>query len=405
MYTLYGIIPVLNNLRVHMNRKIKVAQVITRMDWGGSPDVLRVLCQKLDPDIYELKIFVGSTGHPTAKTNAFFAAFKDKITFIPELKREVSFRDDWLALVKFTRLFKKGKFDIVHTHTAKAGVIGRLAARLAGVPVVVHTPHGHNFYGYFNRFFSGLIILIEKFLTIFTDRIMALTELEKNDYLKFKVANENKVILIYMGLELDGFLPVDSAKIKESLNIGDQEKVVGFVGRLEPIKGPQFFVDAARLCLENNRLPRFILVGEGSLRQDLEQKVDSWGLKNKIVFLGWRDDIADIMSVLDILVLPSLNEAVGIVLLEAQSLGVPVVASEVGGIPEMVQDKQTGILVRPGSAAALSLAINNLLSDPQRLRAMSAAGKNWVKDRFKAEDMVSKISGLYQAILKEKNVN
>ncbi|MCX5708237.1 MAG: glycosyltransferase family 4 protein, partial [Candidatus Omnitrophica bacterium] len=375
-----------------MDRKIKVAQVITRMDWGGSPDVLRVLCQKLDPDIYELRIFVGSTSHPTPKTSSFFAAFKDKITFIPELKREISLWNDWLVLVKLSRMFKKEKFDIVHTHTAKAGALGRLAARLAGVPIIVHTPHGHNFYGYFNQFASWLVILIEKFLATFTDRIMALTELEKADYLKFKVASGKKPVLIYMGLELGGFLPGDPAKIKESLDIRNQEKVVGYVGRLEPIKGPQFFVEAARICLENNHLSRFILVGEGSLRQELEEKVASWGLKGKIVFVGWRDDIADIMSILDILVLPSLNEAVGIVLLEAQSLGVPVVASEVGGIPEMIKDKETGILVGPGEPAGLALAINNLLSDPERLRSMSVAGKNWVKDRFKAEDMVRKIS-------------
>jgi len=386
-------------------RKIKVAQVITRMDWGGSPDVLRVLCQKLDPDIYELEVFVGLTSHPTGKTNLFFDAFRGKITFIPELKREISPWNDWLAFVKLLRMFKKEKFDIIHTHTAKAGALGRLAGRLAGVAIIIHTPHGHNFYGYFNSIFSKLVIGIERFLARFTDRVIALTELEKIDYLKFKVTNEKKSVLVYMGLELNGFLPDNTAKIKESLNINSQEKVIGYVGRLEPIKGPQFFVEAARLCLENNLLQRFILVGEGSLRKELEEKVSFWGLKEKIVFVGWRDDIADIMSIMDILVLPSLNEAVGIVLLEAQSLGIPVVASEVGGIPEMIRDGQTGILVWPGEPAALALAINNLLFDPERLRSMSAAGKNWVKDRFKAEDMVRKISAIYQELLKEKNVN
>ena len=379
--------------------------MITRMDWGGSPDVLRVLCLKLDPDIYELEVFVGLTSHPTGKTNSFFDDFKDKITFIPELKREINFWNDWTAFWKLLRMFKKAKFDIVHTHTAKAGALGRLAGCLAGVPVIIHTPHGHNFYGYFNPFFSRLVIWIERILTGFTDRVVALTELEKNDYLKFKVANKEKLVLVYMGLELGSFLPENTVKIKENLNIQNDEKVIGYVGRLEPIKGPQFFVEAARLCSENNFLQRFILVGEGSLRKELEEKVSSWGLKEKILFLGWRDDIADIMSILDILVLPSLNEAVGIVLLEAQSLGIPVVASEVGGIPEMIRDKQTGILVLPGAAASIALTINNLLSDPERLRSMSAAGKNWVKDRFKAEEMVSKISALYQELLKEKNVN
>ncbi len=385
-------------------RKIKIAQVITRMDWGGSPDVLRIICQKLDPDIYELEIFIGSTSYPSAKTSSFFAAFKDKITFIPELKREISLWNDLLAFWKLCQVFNKRKFDIIHTHTAKAGALGRLAARLAGVSIIIHTPHGHNFYGYFNKFFSEAIILIEKFLATFTDRIIALTGLEKTDYLKFKVIGERKLILIHMGLELEGFLPADSVKIKEKLKIGPGEKVVGFVGRLEAIKGADFFVQAAGLCLKNSANVKFILVGEGSKRRKLEEKVNSEGLKEQIIFVGWQEDVASIMGILDILVLPSLNEAVGIVLLEAQSLGVPVIASNVGGIPEMVNPEASGILVPPAEPEILALAISQLLADSQRLQDMSRSAKDWVKDRFKADRMCEKVIDVYQQELKEKNV-
>jgi glycosyltransferase involved in cell wall biosynthesis len=385
-------------------RKIKVCQVITRMDWGGSPDVLRLLCWKLDPDIYELKIFIGSTSHPSEKTRLFFAAFEPQITFVPELKREIDLWNDWLAFWKLFRVFKKEKFDIVHTHTAKAGALGRLAACLAGVPAIIHTPHGHNFYGYFNRFFSAAIILIEKFLSIFTCKIMVLTQLERNDYLKFRVAGDKKIILIYMGLELDKFIGQNPQKFRSNLNIDPSEKLVGFVGRLDPIKGAQVFVRAAGLCLKADTRAKFILAGEGALRRKLEESAESAGFNGRVIFVGWREDVADVMSALDILVLPSLNEAAGMVLIEAQSLGVPVIASNVGGIPEMIKQGQTGILVPANDPEALASAIKELLSDPQRLQAMSEAGRSWVKSRFKAEDMTARIIDVYFQALKEKHV-
>ncbi len=388
-----------------INRKIKIAQVITRMDWGGSADVLRSLCQKLDPEIYDLRIFIGKTSHPTDKTKLFFEAFKGRITFIPELIRDVRLGSDWQAFKKLLKIFRREKFDIVHTHTAKAGALGRLAAKKAGVPVIIHIPHGHNFYGYFNVFFSQLLIYTERALAVFTDRIIALTELEKRDYLQFKVADEKKTVLVYLGLDLDKFLAKDSDKIKSSFQINSQEKVVGYVGRLDPIKGPQFFVEAARLCLLRDSSLRFILAGEGSLRQELEEKVVSWNLGGKIIFAGWQEDIAATMAILDILVLPSLNEAVGIVLIEAQSLGIPVVASNVGGIPEIIKDKQTGILVEPADPQALSAVVMELINDPPRMKLMSEAAKNWVRNRFRLENMVENISVIYQEVLKEKNVN
>ncbi len=386
-------------------RKIKIAQVITRMDWGGSPDVLRIICQNFDPEIYDLWIFIGRTKHPTDKTRLFLDAFKERITFIAELRREVNLWKDWQAFWKLFGKFKQERFDIVHTHTAKAGALGRLAAKMAGIPVIIHTPHGHNFYGYFNGFISRVIILIEKVLAVFTDRLIALTELEKQDYLKFRVADEQKTVLVYIGLELDKFLANNANKVKGSFSINNREKVVGYVGRLDPIKGAQFFVEAARLCLQKNTALKFILVGEGILRKELEVKVTLWGLNDKIVFTGWRDDIPDIMSILDILVLPSLNEAVGIVLIEAQSLGVPVVASNVGGIAEIIKDKQTGILVEPADPQAIAEAVKELLDNPQKMLAMSDAAKNRVKDRFKAENMVQATLNIYQDVLKEKNVS
>jgi glycosyltransferase involved in cell wall biosynthesis len=386
-------------------RKIKIAQVITRMDWGGSPDILRILCQSLDPQLYDITLVVGQTSHPTAKTRVFFDVFRDKIRIIPQLRRDICLFNDLAAFIRLYILYRKEKFDIVHTHTAKAGALGRIAARLAGIPVIIHTPHGHNFYGYFNAFASWLIIGIEKILTRLTDKIMVLTELEKKDYIRYRVASEAKLVLIYQGLELGRFgqTIADTAKLKENLKIGNEESVVGFVGRLEQIKGPQYFTEAAKIVLEKRKNTKFILVGEGSLRKALETQVAAWGLRDRIIFTGWRDDIPEIMSALDLLVLSSLNEAVGIVLIEAQAQGLPVVATKVGGVPEVVKDNVSGILVPPKDSAGLAQAILAILDNPDKGKAMSEAAKAWVRDRFKAEKMCREVLRLYTQALKDKN--
>jgi len=376
------------------------------MDWGGSPDILRVLCRGLDPAVFDVSLIIGKTGHASAKTRVFLEEFKGKVTVIKQLKRDISPFDDIAAFIKLYRIFRETGFDVVHTHTAKAGALARLAAFLAGVPVIIHTPHGHNFYGYFNAFFSGLIRTIEKLLSRFTDKIMVLTELEKSDHIKYRVANRDKLVLINQGLDLSGFEPdsKDSISARENLGISGNCLVAGFVGRLEPVKGPQYFIKAAKKILEEREDVRFILTGEGSLRRELEDDVSSWGLRERIVFLGWQENVPGVMSAMDMLVLPSLNEAVGIVLIEAQSLGIPVIASDVGGIPEVVKDGQTGLLVRPADPDALAKAMLKLLDDPALRRAMSGSASAWCRGRFTADAMLDKVTRMYKEVIGEKHV-
>ncbi|MCM8763132.1 MAG: glycosyltransferase family 4 protein [Candidatus Omnitrophica bacterium] len=385
--------------------KLKIAEIITRMDWGGSPDIVRLICLHLNPDLYDIKFISGPTLFPAEETKDFLRRFKDRTIIVSQLRRNINLFRDLIAFMQLYCFFKKEKFHIVHTHTAKAGALGRLAAYLAGVPVIIHTPHGHNFYGYFNWFFSRLIIIIEKFCSHFTDKIICLTELEKRDFIKFKVADEKKLEVIYQGLDLDKYtdIGIDKDSIRRDFGIGVSEGVVGFIGRLEPIKGLEYLIEAAEEVLKNKRV-KFLIVGEGSLRKRLEQRVKELGREENFIFSGWRQDIPQLLSIMDLLVLPSLNEAVGMVLLEAQMMGIPIVATNVGGIPEVVRDGLTAVLVKPQDSRALASAINGLLQDKSRRLEMSKKAKNWVKDRFAIKDMVNKISDLYQGLVKKKNV-
>jgi len=161
-------------------------------------------------------------------------------------------------------------------------------------------------------------------------------------------------------------------------------------------------VQAAGVVAKQFTKVKFIMVGEGSLRQRLEKQVKGEKLQNKFIFTGWREDMYEILSMLDILVLPSLNEAVGMILIEAQALGVPVIATNVGGIPEVIRDNQTGILVPSGDIHSLAQAIMHLLEDEQKRLAMAQAARNWIRDKFKAQDMVNEISDLYQELISNR---
>ncbi|MFA6216176.1 MAG: glycosyltransferase [Candidatus Omnitrophota bacterium] len=386
------------------HNRIKVAHVITRLDWGGSPDIVRIICTHLDPAVYDVRLIMGETLHPCARTQAFLMDFTGRIKIVPHLKREIDLMHDLRAFMQLYFLFRRERFDIVHTHTAKAGALARMAAFLSGQPVIVHTPHGHNFYGYFSKAVSYGIVLVEKFLSCFTDRIIALTELEKRDLITYGVASADKVTVIYQGLELSRYAGASSntGALRDAFGIGRDERVIGMVGRLEPIKGPEYFIEAAAEIAAKNSRIKFIIAGEGSLKEKLQNRVLELGIKDKVIFLGWREDVPEIISLLDVLVLPSLNEAVGMVLLEAGAAGVAVVATKVGGVPEMVHDNQTGILVPAHNPASLAGAVNDLLADPRKRLEMGKAAQAWVQGRFKAEDMAGNLSILYQELLKKK---
>jgi len=186
--------------------------------------------------------------------------------------------------------------------------------------------------------------------------------------------------------------------------VEDDEAVVGMIGRLEPVKGVKYFIEAAELVMKKLPKTKFIIVGDGSLRTSLEGQAVGAGLGKNVIFAGWRDDAAGLIPAFNLLALPSLNEAVGIVLIEAQAQGVPVVATSVGGIPEVVKDGETGILVGPQDAQGMAAAMIRLLEDEPKRMEMGHAARAWVEGKFRAEDMALKTSALYMQLLKKKGV-
>jgi glycosyltransferase involved in cell wall biosynthesis len=329
-----------------------------------------------------------------------------EIIDVPSLVRRISPINDLRALVALFRFIRKTEPHVVHTHTSKAGILGRLAAWLSRVPIVIHTPHGHVFYGHFGRSLSRIFLQMEKLLGRITHHQIALTPEEGNDYLNLGVAKSKNISVIHSGVDLTCFKrsATKSNPKRNELGIPPDSLVVGYVGWLIPIKGVTYLVNAMAEVVQRHPNSLLVLVGKGDEKGEeeikLRERVASLGLEDRVRFLGWRPDVDEIMGCFDIFVLPSLNEGMGRVLVEAMSAGLPIVASRVGGIPDLVKHGENGLLIPPADVGALEQAISDLLSDNAKRKRMGETGKRMCRP-YSVEAMVEKIDDLYSRLVEE----
>jgi glycosyltransferase involved in cell wall biosynthesis len=402
-----------------MTEKIKVIHIITRMDMGGSAQNTLLTALHHDSKHYNVWLIKGSTLE-SAMTKAESKLVEDQletakkkgieIIDVPSLLRRISPINDVRASIALFRHIRKIQPQIVHTHTSKAGLLGRLAAWLAQVPIVIHTPHGHVFYGHFGRFLSRIFLQMEKLLGRITHHHIALTPAECNDYLSLRVSHPSNTTVIHSGVDLGQFSKEakQGTRKREELGIPANSLVIGYVGWLIPIKGVTHLVSAMPRIVDQYPKSILLLVGKGDDKGweeiKLKEMVKSLGLEDKVLFWGWRPDVAGFMGCFDVFVLPSLNEGMGRVLVEAMAAGLPIVASRVGGIPDLVKDGQNGLLVPAEDTSALAKAISDLLSDKERRHRMGEAGKKMCLP-YSAEAMVEQIDDLYKDLLAKYSNN
>jgi len=382
-----------------MNR-IKVVHIITRLDRGGSADNTLITVMELDRKKFEVTLIAGKTTEPSPKLAQLKGQTYISFFQIPQLVREVNPYNDLIAFIKLYQLLKKGNFDIVHTHSSKAGILGRWAARLAKAPYIVHTPHGNIFYGYYGRFLTYLFILMERFSARFTHRIITLTNKGIEEHLGFKVGFPDKFLSIYSGIDLSSFLGYkeDDMNVKKELGIPVNHRVVGSVARMVPVKDHLTLIKAAPLIAEAFPQVSFLLVGDGPLRSHVELLAEKLGVGKRVIITGMRDDIPRLLSAMDIVTLTSLNEGMGRSLVEAMAMGRAVVATDVGGVAEVVEDGTTGLLVPPSSPHQLAEAVINLLRDDKKRESFGWRARNMVA-RFSAQAMVREIEKLYLELM------
>ncbi len=386
-------------------KKIRVAHVITRLCNGGAQENTFHSVRLANRDRFEVDLISGpANGHEGSMEDAIERSGV-AIRREPSLMRDISPANDLRALNGLTRRFKKERYDIVHTHTSKAGVLGRLAAKRAGTPIVVHTPHGNIFDGYFSPWKTRLFVSAERAAAKCTDRLVELTAGGVDEYLAQGIGTRAQYAVIFSGIDLSPYEQAIASReaTRAALGVGPDDFLVGGVGRLEPVKGFTYFIAAAERIAESAGDLRFVHAGQGALEQELRSQAGPLG--GRMQFLGRRNDVPQLMAAMDVLVVPSLNEGMGRVVLEAGAAGTAVIASKVGGIPDIVRDNVTGLLVRAESPADIAEAVLGLRADRAKLRAMGEAARDYVAPAFGLDRMVMRIESLYEELIEEKRID
>ncbi len=382
---------------------VRVLHIITRLIVGGAQENTLLSVEGLDRrDGYEVTLLTGVNYGPEGDL-LDRARKTTRLIVLPELARKINPLADIKALWKLYRLIRKGRYHIVHTHSSKAGVLGRIAAKLAGTPIIVHTLHSLVFHEYQPWVVNKLWRAIKKFCAPMTDHFISVSSIISEKAIRAGIARPEKFTTIYSGMELDWFLnaQVNAQAIRREFGIPAGALVVGKIARLFDLKGHDQLMDAAPAIVARHPDVRFFLIGDGVLYDHLVARARRAGILDNFVFAGLvaRERIPEMISAMDVVVHTSLREGLARVLPQALAMGKPCVSFNINGAPEVVVSDETGYLVEPGDAGGLTEAISRLLDDGELRERMGEAGRRKVDPAFRAETMVEEISKVYGELL------
>jgi len=383
--------------------RLRVLHVITRMIVGGAQENTLLTVEGLNRlDGYSATLVSGVDHGPEGELLTL-AGTRVPLVVVEELYRRLNPLDDVIALFKLSRIIRNGRYDIVHTHSSKAGVIGRIAARLAGTPFVVHTIHGLAFHDYQPWILNRACRLVERLCAPLTDHFISVAGVMSRKAIAAGIGRPENHSRIFSGMELDWFLKseADGNGIRRHFGIPEDALVVGKIARLFPLKGHDELFNAAPEIITRVPSVRFLLVGDGIWRDRLTERARRLGILENVTFAGLigRERIPQMISAMDVLVHTSLREGLARSLPQALAMGKPCVTLDLDGAPEVVIPGKTGFLVRPGDRTELSAAIVTLLQDADLRRRMGAEGRRIVDPEFRAETMVRKIATVYQGLV------
>ena len=384
-------------------RRVRILRIVTRLNTGGPARHLTALTQALDSDRYEQWLAAGREGAREGSMRSFVEGQGVRLTLVPEMAgtSRLGPADVW-ALARIRRMIRDVRPDIVETHTTKAGIVGRLAARLEGSPVVLHVYHGHVLEGHYGAIKTRLARCAERSLAPVSDGLLAVSARVKDDLVRFKVASPDRISIVEPGLDLAPMIlgREERGALRCELGLGQGVALVGIVGRLTPVKNHQLFLAAATALLAVRPDVHFLVVGDGELGPRLRVVAGRLGLSGRVTFTGWRHDLARIYADLDVLVSCSKSEGTPFAIIEAMAAECPVVATAVGGVPDLVEDRVTGLLVPPGQPAPLAAALLQLVSDPGFAQALARSAAARARVRFSAARLASDMDSLYSELLR-----
>lgn len=385
------------------SRPLKVLRIITRLNVGGPSIQAITLSAELPLDDFKTTLVCGRPGPREGDMRARAEERGLSPIVIQTLHRELDPLNDARSLAGIARIIRKERPDILHTHLAKAGALGRIAARFCPGIKTVHTYHGHVFSGYFSparaRFYLGL----ERWLARRTDRIVVLSRSQRSEILeRYGIGCAEQYAVIPLGFDLERFGNAHRLRgeLRRELGIPADAPVISTVGRLAPIKDHGLFFDAARHVLDGLPGAVFLVVGDGPLRGGLEEGARARGLGKNVIFLGWRSDLDRVYADSDLVALTSLNEGTPVSLIEAAASNRAIVATDVGGVSDVVKNGVSGLLSRSRDPKEMAALVLGLLKDRPRSSAMGEEGKRFVRERYDKKRLLSDITRLYTELAK-----
>ncbi len=392
------------------NEPVRILRLIARLNMGGPALHVSYLARGLESRGYHTTLGAGAIARGESSM-AFVADELDvEVVDVKHLHRELSPVFDTLSVQAIVKLIKRVRPHILHTHTAKAGAVGRTAALLAGEarpPVVVHTFHGHVLRGYFDPARAAAFRTVERGLAKATTRLVAVSPEVRDDLVELGVAPADKFSVIRLGIDLDARIisgESDDSQLRRLFGVPDGAFVVGWIGRMTAIKRLPDVVAAFARLRERGVEAKLCLVGDGPDRELVERRAHELGVSRDVLFVGYQREVAPYYALFDALLLPSGNEGTPVVAIESLAAGTPVVATNVGGIPDVVEHGTDGFLTPVGEVEALAAALERLARNPELRIEMGRAGRARTLPRYRVERLVDDVDSLYRVLLAEKGL-
>ncbi|MBI5244128.1 MAG: glycosyltransferase family 4 protein [Elusimicrobia bacterium] len=382
-------------------RRVKVAHLITLLELGGAQQNTLHTVSNLDPARFEPLLACGEGGVLDTQARALDRDCRVRVRFMPDLAREIDPLRDLSALLQLQAFLTEERPEIVHTHSSKAGVLGRLAARLAGVPIIIHSFHGFGFHDYQSRLVKGLWIALERLCAAVSARLIFVSKANQDAAAGLKIGDPSRYALIRSGVRLADF-PAKLRSVTEkkaALGFDEAAPIVVSVGNLKPQKNAADFIRLASRVLREVPEARFFFVGDGALRPKLEAEVLGCGLSGKVFFAGWRSDVPEVLAAADVFVLTSLWEGLPRALVEALRTGLPCACYAADGVADVLREGENGFLARPGDWEGLAAKVTRLLKDPGLRHRIRAAAFSSIGDEFDIDGMVRRQETLYEELL------
>lgn len=377
---------------------IRMLHIITRMIHGGADENTLLTVRGLDPRRYVVDLAVGAGSDP----GLLETLEAGRVHRVEALIRDPHPWKDLVALVRLSALIRQGRYQIVHTHTAKAGFLGRLAAALAGTPVIVHTVHGVTFPSHAPWVLRAFYLLLERVAGRFTHQFVAVGEEMRTTYLRAGIGDPAHYETIYSGMPLEDYLAAGRlpetarARLRAELGFGPQHQLVVMAARLESRKGHRYLFEAVRRVRPRHPGLRLLVLGDGPLRASLEARTRELGIADIVRFLGYRADFPRLLGAADISALTSLWEGLPRVLVQSAAAGRPILTFDVEGAWEVVRDGENGFIVPSRDVDRLAARLDELLSNRARARALGAAGPARVSSQWTVETMIERLDRMYQ---------